>query len=159
MRTITRRLVLTALGAVVTLAFGGGSVSASNPIELVKHADHEHCPSADYCYLHFEGEQTIFLHVFGIESTEASCHFEVEMQLNENGFGEVTTPHTTQGGHGDPGCSTVLPPCSLPWSAGTESDGDAVRVHVDVCYDPAEAGVCEGEFIFVATDSGTDTST
>ena len=159
-----RKLMLLAVAAVAALAMMAPVASASTPIE-VTNASSVHCPAvaagggSGGCYIHAEGEATLFFHIFGIESTEATCHVEFEGRLNETGVGFITSYVSTNGGHGNTNCATVSPACagSLPWPGAAEEDaGNQTTAHFDVCIDPVESGTCEGEFITDVTESGTE---
>ena len=151
-----RKLMLLAVAAVAALAMMAPVASASSV----------HCPAvaagggSGGCYIHAEGEATLFFHIFGIESTEATCHVEFEGRLNEAGVGFITSYTSANGGHGNTNCATVSPACAgtLPWpGAGEEDAGNQTTAHFDVCIDPVESGTCEGEFITTVTEEGNET--
>ena len=153
------------------MAVSSSMVSSASAIEAplsVVGQDQLACPSVSQnsshdvtggCQIHLGGEMRLFLHIFGIESTEATCHVEFEGRLNETGVGFITSYVSTNGGHGNTNCATVSPACAgtLPWpGAGEEDAGNQTTAHFDVCIDPVESGTCEGEFITDVTESGTE---
>ena len=159
-----RKLMLLAIAAVAAVAMMAPAANATAPIEVSSHPAETHCPAVTSptsggCVIHAEGEATLFFHIFGIESTEATCHVEFEGRLNETGVGFITSYVSTNGGHGNTNCATVSPACAgtLPWpGAGEEDAGNQTTAHFDVCIDPVESGTCEGEFITDVTESGTE---
>ena len=162
MRTRQRAAWVVGLIA-VGAALVSTSASASTPIEFSKWAG-THCPAtignpitSGGCYVHVEGESTLFAHIFGIESTEETCHVEFEGRFNESGVGAITKWLAHDGGHPDNNCPTSFLPSSttLPWPAGKEEDaGNVTTLHVDWCLDHAELSACSGEFVFMVTEAG-----
>jgi hypothetical protein len=156
-----RKLALLAVAVVAALAVMAPAASATNNTVEIRKGAGGHCPASlvagDVCKTHAEGEATLFGHVFGIESTEATCHVEFEGLLSETGAGRITSYTPTNGGHGETNCETVSPACSgsLPWTGDSErTSASVIEAHFDVCIDPSEIGTCTGEYVTQVTETG-----
>ena len=173
---IARKLMLLATMAMAAMALMAPSASATDPNIQIVDESGTPCPGVQRdapesahtvsggCFIHAEGEVRYFLHIFGIESTEAICRVEFEGRIQANGEGYITavteTPHPPE----DEQCNdATVEECTeaqsnvhgneFPWhGTGEEIDTGVVEAHFDVCLDPAEAGECFGEFVVNVTD-------
>lgn len=159
MRTVRNALTLAAVAA-SAIALAAPTASATSQTEVTKADGATHCPTlpAGGCKIHIEGEMTTFFHIFGFEGSEWRCHVELRGTSDEDGNGQITTQTVTPGNHDADCTNATQPACSLPWPWAAEKDADGVvRSHYDLCFDPAESGMCSGEFITAITESGVAT--
>jgi hypothetical protein len=165
---IARKLMLLAITAFAAMAFAASSAQATENLEIIDEGTATHCSAwvegnpAGGCKWHAEGEVRLFGHFFGIESTEARCHIEIEGRVDETGDGEINSVVVTNGGHGETNCATVSPPCNLPhWVGRIEETGPgAEQLSGYVCFDPTETGArCEGTLTVPIFEVGTSPET
>jgi hypothetical protein len=154
-----RKLMLLVVAAAAVMALAAPSASATTAISVTD-AGGKACPALPTgCKVHSEGEITLYFHIFGIESTEATCHVEHRGAVSSTGAGQITAQTITPGKH-DADCKDATsPPCtgSLPWKGNAEKDADGVvRPHYTVCTAPGErpGETCSGEFITNLSESG-----
>ena len=154
-------------------------VSSASAIEAplsVVGQDQLACPSVSQnsshdvtggCQIHLGGEMRLFLHIFGIESTEATCLIELEGRIQGDGGGYVTTatsnahPLDTQCNESTwSECAEGLAPAhEFPWRFATEENSSGVvGAHFDVCYDMLEWGICPGELRINLTEEQNNPS-
>ena len=173
---VARKLALLVVSAAALMALIAPVASATEPITVTNEAGTANCPAVNKnpandhditggCLIHAEGEATMFFHIFGIESTEATCRVEFEGRVGGNGEGyvmsQLVTPHPNDAGCDD----STAEPCSeaehpnateFPWHGTSEEiNNGVVKAHYDICIEPAEVvSECQGEYITTVTETG-----
>jgi hypothetical protein len=145
------------------------AASATSAVSFITHPGHVNCgtvtsPGTGGCLVHHSGEQTLFFHIFGIESTEAMCKVEFVSRVGTDGSGYITGMRNSPG---DLDCGTsTAEPClpddhafvvnRWPWVGSVEKDFDnVVRAHYDICLELGESSSeCEGEYVFAISETG-----
>ena len=132
----------------------------ADPVEVQEGAPDSHCEALveGGCEVHLEGEATFLNHIFGIESTEARCHVEVQARFDEAGESEIYGWALSPGGHNVDCSGATAPACtsSLPWSGDIEETAvDQQTWTNSICIDPAETVSSSGNLPINLVRSGS----
>lgn len=146
-------LVLVATAFVAALALASPA-SADRAVEVVNEATSAHCNvGAANCTAHATNEGLVELrgHIIGIEAHSQDCNNEYDLNVGENGSGNISGFAFTPG---NSTCSNVTA-CSTPWQFTAEETGPSRgELQVQACVTGTPLGTCSGTIDIGLNDLG-----